>query len=428
MAGESKRSEFKGIYQNSLLDENTFRGYDLRPTVLKRESASSFTAFPQPDVFRSLSTPSDLESDSLRSPPLFRSGYDTDLSSPLSRSVIESGYSTSDILPPPKLVSSKSTGSSFTLRAQSVDFQSVAFSKDLPKEPPPVPGGYLEPSYHFISRSKPSSLLASIPQAFLALLNKKAVSYGIDYDVIPQKYKVKCIAYPLGEPKVPFVCRVFFLEPDDKGKRYALEFQRRSGDVIQFSDLWAKCKRYFQENGFLVSDKTLPQRAPLPKLDCEATEEQSRETLQNLLQMATSKCCDVKSQAVAQLCKMSTEEQNQTLMIQEEGCLDAFIAAANCPDEDVHRCAVSALANLAHNRAPVCRKIADKNGVQRLCTLSTSRTKEIVRESLRALLSLTQSLGSRILDDGCQRVMESHQDSRDPFTQQAIQYLRKLTI
>jgi len=144
--------------------------------------------------------------------------------------------------------------------------------------------------------------------------------------------------------------------------------------------------------------------------------------------MATSKCCDVKSQAVAALCKMSTEESQQKLMVEEEGCLEAFIAAAGCPDEDVHRCAVSALANLAHNRANVCQKIAEKNGVQRLCTLSTSRTKEIVRESLRALLSLAQSLGCRILDDGCQRVMESHQDSRDPFTQQAVQYLKKLQV
>jgi Glu-tRNA(Gln) amidotransferase subunit E-like FAD-binding protein len=228
---------------------------------------------------------------------------------------------------------------------------------------------------------------------------------------------------------VPFVCRVFYLDPDEKGKRYALEFQRRSGCVIQFSDLWAKCKRYFQEAGLLVTDKSpLPSKPQMKPLDVQVTETQTRETLKCLLQMATSKCCDVKSQAVAALCKMSTEEQHQTLMLEEEGCLEAFIAAAGCPDEDVHRCAISALANLAHNRAGVCKKIAEKNGVQRLCTLSTSNTKEIVRESLRALLSLTQSLGCRILDDGCQRVMETHRNSHDPFTQQAIQYLTKLTV
>jgi hypothetical protein len=421
--------EYKGLYN---LDENSYRGlsYDLRPTVLKRDSPSSFSAFPQPDVYRSLSAEysSELESDGLRPTPLYRSSTDdSTLSRPDYRSIIDSGHSSSDILPPPKhIIPSKV--SPFVPRVSPIDdLQSSFLVRDLPKEPPPVPGGYLEPSYHFISRSKPSSLLDAIPKAIVAI--KTAVCYGIDFDVIPQKYKVKCVAYPLGEPKLPFVCRVFFVEPDDKGKRYALEFQRRSGCVMQFSDLWAKCKRYFQETGLLITDKSSPPlKTPLPKIDVQVTEEQTRDTLKCLLQMATSKCCDVKSQAVAALCKMSTEEQQQALMLEEEGCLEAFIAAASCPDEDIHRCAVSALANLAHNRAPVCRKIAEKDGVQRLCTLSTSNTKEIVRESLRALLSLTQSLGSRILDDGCQRVMETHRDSHDPYTQQAVLYLTKLSV
>jgi len=142
--------------------------------------------------------------------------------------------------------------------------------------------------------------------------------------------------------------------------------------------------------------------------------------------MATSKYCDVKSQAIAALCKMSAEEQQRSLMIEEEGCVEAFIAAAGCPDEDVHRSAISVLANLAHKRADVCKKFADKNGVERLCTLSNSNTKEIVRESLRALSLLAESLGSRILDDGCHRVLENHRNSPDLFTRQTVQYLTKL--
>jgi len=142
--------------------------------------------------------------------------------------------------------------------------------------------------------------------------------------------------------------------------------------------------------------------------------------------MATSKCCDVKTQAIAALCKMSAEEQQKAVMIEEEGCIEAFIAAAGCPDEDVHRSAISVLANLAHKRADVCKKFADKNGVERLCTLSNSNTKETVRESLRALSLLAESLGSRILDDGCHRVLENHRNSPDLFTRQTVQYLTKL--
>jgi len=427
---ESKRSEFKGFYEQGLnLDESSSQGLfnpsELRPTTLKRE-ALSFSAFSEPTVYRSL-----LDQPELRPTTLYRSSNinDSDLSRPDYRSIIDSTiHSGSDIVPPSKIISSKS---SYVSRVSPIidDFRSSALSKDLPKEPPPVPGGYLEPFYHLISRAKPSSLLDVISQAILSLQKQKAISYGIDMDIVHRKYKVKCIAYPLGEPKVPFVCRVFLMDFDEQGKRYAVEFQRRSGCVLQFSDLWAKCKRYFQESGLFIQDKnSLPSKSPLAKLAVQVTDTQFRETLKCLLQMATSKCCDVKSQAVAALCKMSTEEQYQTLMIEEEGCLEAFIAAVGCPDEDVHRCAVSALANLAHSRADVCRKITEKNGVERLCTLSNSRTKEIVRESLRALLLLTQTLGSNILDDGCHRVMENHRNSQDPFTQQAVQHLIKLSV
>jgi len=182
----------------------------------------------------------------------------------------------------------------------------------------------------------------------------------------------------------------FRLDPDEQGKRYALEFQRRSGCVLQFSDLWTKCKQIFQDTGFMIADKNVPSTKPLANIAVQVTDAEIRQTLRCLLQMATSKCCDVKSQAIAALCKMTAEEQQKSLMI-EEGCVEAFIDAVSCPDEDVHRCAVSALANLAHKRADVCKKFAEKNGVGRLRTLAKSQTKEVVRESQRALALLDES-------------------------------------
>jgi len=218
----------------------------------------------------------------------------------------------------------------------------------------------------------------------------------------------------------------FFLEPDDKGKRYALEFQRRSGDVVQFSDIWAKSKRYFQDQGFFTEKLSVrPKLPPLPKLEVSIAEAQTRETLKCLLQMASSSYCDVKSQAIAALSKMSMEDQHHTLMI-EESCLETLIAAADCPVEDVHRCAVSALANLSHNRAPVCQQIKEKNGLKSLCQLlSKPCAKEVIRETLRALLSIIRSLGCDVIED-LQRILEAHRDSRDPLIQQAIQELQKL--
>jgi len=216
---DSKR-EIKVIFREDGLAGNSYRGTglvsydDLRPTVLKRETPS-YTSFSQPDVFRSLDTDSS-ELGDLHPTPIFRS------------ITHESTFPSSTIPPPSKLgVSSKTApfstshiGTSYKATPFSNPYaptddvlglmHSLVIHKDLPKEPPPVPGGYLEPSYHFISRSKPSSLLDAIPKALVSLQNKKDIPYGIDFDVNPQKYRVKCVAYPCGEPKLPFMIRVFF--------------------------------------------------------------------------------------------------------------------------------------------------------------------------------------------------------------------------
>jgi len=99
-------------------------------------------------------------------------------------------------------------------------FKSHASEKETSPEPPTAPGGYLEPSYHFISRVKPTVLL----QAIVSVMQNN----GIDFQLNSKKYKVKCALYPIGEPKVPFVASVFQMDSDKMGKRYAVEFQRRS--------------------------------------------------------------------------------------------------------------------------------------------------------------------------------------------------------
>jgi len=430
-----KKGSFEQLDSNDSLQR--FNSYDLRPPTLKKET-HGFLPFPDP-VYRSLSSDLDRPTSLSRSAfqesdlsrPLNRSIIDSDLSRPTFRALIDSAPSSSPIFPSSEMSSKKS--STFVPRVPyDIQLQSSAFSKELPVEPPPVPGGYLEPFCHLISRSKPTSLFDLIPQTLHSLRKQKLIGYGIDMDVIGRKFKVKCVAYPPGELKVQFICRVFRMDPDEQGKRYALEFQRRSGCAYQFSDLWTKCKGSFQETGLFVTEKSFTEKSlspstSLPNPDTsKATDAEVRQTVKCLLQMATSKCCDVKAQAIAALSKMSAEEQQKSLMIEEEGCVEAFIAAVGCPDEEVHRCAVSALANLAHKRADVCKKFAEKNGVERLCTLSNSHTMEIVRESLRTLTLLAESLGSRILDDGCHRVLENHRNSPDLFTKQTVQYLTKL--
>lgn len=85
-------------------------------------------------------------------------------------------------------------------------------------EPPAVPGNYLEPSYHFFSVASPLVLL----QNLLSILQASQVDCSIKRD----KFKIKSVAYRSGA-RVPFSVRVFSVG-DSSGKRYAVEFQRRS--------------------------------------------------------------------------------------------------------------------------------------------------------------------------------------------------------
>jgi len=369
----------------------------LRPTTLTRSFGS--------ETFRGLSTD---ETPVFRSVPSHES---SDLSVPTlyksstpSSSKISSFPTSYSAYPDPKKAGLEIAKSAYV-------------EKEISVEPPTVPV-YLEPSYHIVCRAKPSFLLESL--VFFAKLN------GVEFRVFPQKYKVKCVFYPLGESKIPFVASIFQMDSDEQGKRYAVEFQRRSGDIIRFSDLWASCKRLFAEKGFIEKENEKAKKPEIPKLDdVTVTDKQIRETLHCLLQMASSNCCDVKCQAIAALSKMSIEEQIQKLML-EEACLDAFLAAATSKMEDIQRCAVFALANLAQSVA-ICQSIVEKGGVSFLCSLSRSPTNQVVRDSSRLLGSIASRLGSSVVTEEFRETLQTLKSS-DPSTYQVAQKLEVLHL
>jgi len=176
-----------------------------------------------------------------------------------------------------------------------------------------------------------------------------------------------------------------------------------------------------------AKDKEISKKIVVPKLDdVTVTDAQIKETLNCLLQMASSSCCDVKSQAIAALSKMSTEAQVQKLMI-EEACLDAFMDAASSKLEDIHRCAVHALANLAQYDS-ICRSIVEKGGVHVLCSLSHSGANQVVRDCSRALSSIAATLGSSVVDDEFRETLMILRRSPDPFAQQAARQLEDLHL
>jgi len=260
---------------------------------------------------------------------------------------------------------------------------------------------------------------------------------NVDFTVNEPKFKLKCVAYKPGELSLPFVGRVFRLDPDGEGKRYALELQRRSGDVLYFSELWALTKRYFLAKGMVetrsgAKGSPMPAALPLlarslPQLDVEVSEEQIQSTVKCLLQMASSECADVKSQAIAALAKMSIADPKTQQLMVSEGCVEALLGALASSLEDVHRCAASALANLGHKRAPVCAAIAKQGGVRSLCDLvSTSETTQVHRECSRALRSIAIAVGVSIVDQALRQTVQTLSGSRDAFVRQQANHLLEL--
>jgi hypothetical protein len=269
--------------------------------------------------------------------------------------------------------------------------------KPVELEPPEVPGGYLEPCSHFISRSSPARLFSELKTCFET---QQCLATGkIDLTTVkPEKFKLVCVAYKPGECSLPFMARVFALDRDGSGKRYAVELQRRSGDVLHFWDVWSVCRSYFVSKGLTQAVKAPSvARPPPPQLDVEVTPEQIQSTVQCLREMALSDCIDVKSQAIQALSKLSIADSRIQRVMINEGCVDTLLKSIDCKLEDVHRCAVSALANLSHDNVSVCEFIARKNGIKLVCSLvTTSKTLQVHRECLRMLNSVLKSASASV--------------------------------
>jgi hypothetical protein len=84
-------------------------------------------------------------------------------------------------------------------------------------EPPQPPGGYLEPAYHFFSRTTPKTILDTI----VAVLSTAGVDCILKHD----RFRISCAVYSAGQ-RLPFSVRVFATDGFDR--RYAVEFQRRA--------------------------------------------------------------------------------------------------------------------------------------------------------------------------------------------------------
>jgi hypothetical protein len=287
-------------------------------------------------------------------------------------------------------------------------------------EPPSPPGGYLEPSYHFFSAANPTALVQSI----LALL----ATLQVDCTPKHEQFRIKCSAYR-SCARLSFYVHVFVSESVQTAKRYAVEFQRRSGDALHFSEIYRAAKRSLAEQHLIEKVKASTIRADTPSappLDSVVTVDQMKQTVKSLLLMIQSKCVDLKAQGIVTLADLTAADPKVQKMMIETGVLDALVEELSCQSTDVHRCAITGIANLAHERDAVCAKLAECGAVKVLLGLAKSDTPQVVRETARLLANIGTTLGTKVVDTEFKSTLKQIRGCRDARARQHISPLVEL--
>jgi len=242
--------------------------------------------------------------------------------------------------------------------------------------PPAVPE-YLDPS-NFSS----SIAAADLYQNLISFLK----SQSIDVDSKPAKYRLRCSSYPNSSP-LTFVIRVYRAAD----KKSVVECQRRKGCVIEFGRIFKllKCQADSKKSDTATSITASP-------LDGERmNEDHAQETTQCLLLMAKSQFVDVKSKAVEALASLSSQDRALQDLLIKEGSVSLLLDGCSIKTQDVHRPALTALANLADGRVDVCRAIADDKtacttlAVQLACP--KGNCPQVVRECARVFSTMGHS-------------------------------------
>jgi len=256
-------------------------------------------------------------------------------------------------------------------------------------QPPLAPGGYLEPSYHFFTRSKPSEFLERLLSVLIAI--------QIDCQQLFGKFKLKCVGYSGGQ-RLPFIVSVF--STVEQG-RSAIEFQRRSGCILQFSCLYNAIKQKLEAWGLIDGSEvcksvwSFSNKPPVID-ESELSDDEAVQSINCLMQMASSDFIDVKASAVLAVSELSVEPAVQEALL--KWGISPLVDWLTCRNEDVHRCAATIIANLANGkRADFCKAFCN-SALSRLASLTTSETLQVVRESARALANVASTLSREMHD------------------------------
>jgi len=320
------------------------------------------------------------------------------------------------------------------------NFSSLALSSTLPSadeqtEPPSPKGGYLEPYYHNFTVAKPQDVL----QATETSLRDNSC----DVESKPHKFKLVCATYQ-GSGKISFKVRIYRVKAtpgvptefgsgvDGVGTRYCIEFQRRSGDCVRFSEIYRAAMSALSSRGFVrVNIPPSPKSPFAPSVPTELEVSKLGDTVKFLVQMASSEYCDVMVEGMRTLCDLSSDASAKQTLI-AEGVFDLFLSNCGNELEDVNRCSLTGLANLAESRPQQCSDLVSKGTVRSLIRNIKDKscpTPQIVRETTRLLVHVSEQVGRDMIQTGAaedaQRALQELMCSSDPVVRHHADQLQQ---
>jgi len=271
-------------------------------------------------------------------------------------------------------------------------------------EPQTPPGGYLDPNCHFFINTPPQQALNQMHD----LLKSKSV----DVELWMPCFKLKCQAYR-DCASVEFYVRVFAATEEQRkehGRLYAVEFQRRFGDGVAFHQLYNEFKQDYLASSSAPSPKNAKGSNSLqcPSLDLpdmQCCKIQQANVLKSLLSMCESDCVDVKAQAIIALAEMTVNAncELKTAMF-ECGVVKVFIRSLCCKYSDVHRCAVTGLANMISCRRnyTLCDGLlSNGEALDSISELIRTGCPQVVRECARSFAFLADTMPDKVRNDDC---------------------------
>lgn len=312
--------------------------------------------------------------------------------------------------------------------------------------PPLAPIAYLEPYSHFYTESSDVSGLFSTLRSTL----QNSQDAIIDCNCHADQFTIHCTTYA-DHLSLQFIARIY---STDSPNKFIVELQKRKGDGFMFHHIYKLVENelcHRNSNNSLSTECSLdlaalaaslpmpsltahrapelPAALPLPDSDDVnssnhpvPTRDDIIETIRCLLDMACSDCSDIGINGIAGLASLSSSKCALTReLLSSSEYVSNIISLLSSGCENIHRCALTVLANLCQNSPQVSSYVLEnQDAVTQLAQLSQSSVSQVVRETARTINAICSSIPNSLAvqQDSLKNIVVRLAQSDDVVTRQ----------